>query len=122
MKNHSKTVILRVFWPLYRLLSIYDIANFNHGDLCTTLWNISKAISFSALIFSMMVAWASELVHCIQHSFHLSEMALQLAMMINLTSITITYVAIGMNKQLVRETVDRFQAIVNNSTTHLIYF
>lgn len=116
MEKSTKKVILRVFWPLYHLLFIYDLANFQNINLCTIFYNIFKALIYTALLFSMTIAWISELIHCIQHQFQLNEMALQLAMMINLTSITINYVAIGMKKTEIHRLIGRFQVIVEQST------
>lgn len=115
MDSDRKKPVLRAFSPLYRTLFIYNLENFQNASLRIMLWNAFKAIVFTALIASMVIAWLSELIHCIQHSFRWSEMALQLAMMINLTSITITYVAIAMKRQLVGEAMEVVRAAIERS-------
>lgn len=113
MDSGHTRIVLRAFRPLYRTLFIYNLDNFRNGNPRDILLNACKATAFTVLITSMVIAWISELIHCIQHSFRLSEMALQLAMIINLTSITITYVAIGMKRRSVGEAMDRIRATID---------
>lgn len=113
MDSGHTRIVLRAFWQLYRTLSIYNLDNFRNPR--AILSNACKAIVLTVLIASMVIAWISELIHCIQHSFRLSEIALQLAMMINLTSITITYAAIGMKRQSVGGAMDRVRATIDRS-------
>lgn len=112
MDTNRVEVVLRAFRPFYRLLSIYGAADVHHSDGHRSAY---KAVIFSVFGFSMCVAWLSEIAHCVQHSFRLSEMAQQLAMAIQLTSITVTYVSFGMKKHLVGEAMDRLQATINAS-------
>lgn len=115
MGSNGERIVLTAFRPFYRMLFIYDRTNFQQANPNAILWNVCKAFIFSALAFSLFVAWLGELVHCARHSFDLSVIALQLALMINLTSITITYVAFAMKKQLIGTVLDRLQATVNQS-------
>lgn len=101
------------------MLSIYDAANFQNADGHANLRSACKAICFTASLFVMFVAWLGELLHCVRFSFNLSVVALQLGLLINLTLITMTYMAIGMKRRLVGEAMDRLQATVERSMSHL---
>lgn len=114
-------VVLRAFWPFYRMLSTYNWANFQNVDQGTFRQNVIRTISFTSLLITMLVAWVGEISHCVIHSFNLSVIALQLALLINLTLITITYVAIGMKKRMVGEVMDRVQATVNQSMAYFLH-
>lgn len=116
--DHEK-IVLRIFRPIYRIFFIYDLENFHHADLSTILRNAGRAIIFSLFLVNLCICWYCELAECIKHSFRLNEMGMQLALNINLTAVTVIYVAFGMRRQLVGEAMDRLQATVIKSMSHL---
>lgn len=98
MLGNQRFVAFAAYKPFRRILSIYDMVNFQSQDSHIAARNICRAICFSVLIFCITVLILADAWHCYVKRSDFRDIALPIAVLISSPALAITYLAIGMKK------------------------
>lgn len=98
MRDNQRFVAFAAYKPFRRILSIYDMANFQSQDSHTAARNVCRAIGFSVLTFCITVLILADAWHCYVKRSDFRDIALPIAVLISSPALAITYLSIGMKK------------------------
>lgn len=112
MQVEQKIEIFHAFWPFYRMLNVYQTANFQNVSQSIIIRNIGLAIGFSALIGGFIVAISAIAWHSYECNFEFREMAPTLGIMITTIQFAISYAAISKRIQQVNMVISSLQQTI----------
>lgn len=112
MGSGRKVSVFSTYKPLLRILTIYDWKNFQNQKRPTLTRNICQAIAISVLVLAFIVAFVCDVMHCLNHHFHVTQIALPLGLLIGSTQFALTFASIRMKDDLVNTVINDLHKIV----------
>lgn len=112
MQFQQEIAFFHAFWPFYRMLNVYDSANFQNQSQTIIIQNIGLAIAFSALIGGFIVAISAIAWQSYECNFEFREMAPTLGIMITTIQFAISYAAIVKRIDQVNNVISSLQQTI----------
>lgn len=112
MKIEDEITVMATYKPLLHILTIYDWKNFQHQDRRTVFSNLLQAIAVSASAFGYFICLLCDAWYCIEHSFNVTKVAMQMALFISALQLAIAYITIRINNERVNDAISAINRIV----------
>lgn len=122
MSDVASITVLRAFKPFYRMLTVYNSANFRNADKRTIFCNLWRATVATILIGSLAFATIVAVWYFFQNEFQLRIIAMPFATNITTYQINITYISMRLKLQQIDQVIASLNETINQRTATSNFF